>query len=519
MYRIEADATFLTPILVLPQNFGLYAIAHLPGSRDCNNNGVQDACDITDPSKDCNGDYILDVCQLDGTTDVNSNDILDECEPDCDFNSRPDDFDIAQGAGDCNNNAIPDQCENPPGVVFRNANVLGINYLDGTTAPFFGEGGFGAATDQLTGKVYWVYLGINRADFDGTNVEVVPTAESATGLIKVDSLRRTLYFMTGTYINSSVGVRSLNLDTLEEESILAPSLRALSVDISPDNEWIFYRYDSGSSSVPDELRRVNFDGTNDILIFQGSGITNLGGLEYDEDNDKVYFYESAGGVDTIYVANADGSNRQTFLNEGVSDIELDSVNDNLYYVQRFVSENGPPFVLLSALFRKSTATSEPPVQMTDYVNANPLTSDIRGLILPPIDCNENGIPDSCESLTDCNNDGTPDVCQLFGNDCNANGTLDECEIATGDCNSNGIPDDCDPDCNGDGTPDDCQLAGNDCNSNGVIDDCDLLPTLDQDQPRHQSYRCDQYSNPARADLHAGHQRIERPANRAGQWQL
>jgi len=477
LYRIEADATFLTPILVLPQNFGLYAIAHLPGSRDCNNNGVQDACDIADPSKDCNGDYILDVCQLDGNTDLNNNDILDECEPDCDFNGRPDDFDIAQGAGDCDNNNIPDQCENPPGVVFRNANVLGINYLDGTTSPFFGESGFGAATDQLTGKVYWTHGGdLRRADFDGTNVEIVPTSVSATDVVKVDSLRRTLYFTTGSYIGGTVGVRSINLDTLAEESVLAPSLRALTVDVSPDNEWVFYRY--GGTSLPDEIRRVNFDGTDDILVFPGGG-ANLGGVEFDEVHDKLYFFENCCGTDTIYVANADGSNRQSFLNEAVSDIELDAVNENLYYVQRFFSENGPPFVLLSALFRKSTVTSEPPVQMTDYVNANPLTSDIRGLILPPIDCNENGVPDSCESLTDCNNDGTPDVCQLFGNDCNANGTLDECEIATGDCNSNGIPDDCDPDCNGDGTPDDCQLAGNDCNSNGVIDDCDLLPTLDQ----------------------------------------
>ncbi|MCA9255313.1 MAG: hypothetical protein KDA33_06730, partial [Phycisphaerales bacterium] len=478
LYRMEANGTALTPVLALPQNFGLYAIAHLPRARDCNDNGAQDACDITDPSKDCNGDYILDVCQLDGNTDLNNNDILDECEPDCDFNGRPDDFDIAQGAGDCNNNGLPDQCENPPGVVFNDGGVLGITYLGGATAPFFGEGGDGAATDQLTGKVYWAYAGdLRRANFDGTNIEVVSTSISVSGLIRVDSMRRTLYFKTGSVIGGTVGVRSINLDTLAEESVLAPSLRATGADVSPDNEWVFYRYDSGTS-LPDQIRRVNFDGANDILIYEEGGVS-LGSVEYDEGNDKVYFFESAVGVDTIFVANADGSDRQPFLNENVSDIELDAVNGNLYYVQRFSSENGPPYVLLSALFRKSIVTSEPPVQMTGYVDANPLTSDIRGLILPPNDCNENGVPDSCESLADCNGDGIPDVCQLFGNDCNGNGAPDDCDVAALDCNNNGVPDDCEPDCNGDGTPDDCQLAGNDCNNNGVIDECDLLPTLDQ----------------------------------------
>jgi len=63
------------------------------------------------------------------------------------------------------------------------------------------------------------------------------------------------------------------------------------------------------------------------------------------------------------------------------------------------------------------------------------------------DCNNNGVPDECE--TDCNGNGIPDECDLdtgASQDCNANGVPDECDLDTGasqDCNANGIPDECD----------------------------------------------------------------------------
>jgi hypothetical protein len=88
----------------------------------------------------------------------------------------------------------------------------------------------------------------------------------------------------------------------------------------------------------------------------------------------------------------------------------------------------------------------------------------------PVDCNGNGIPDSC------------DIDEGIAVDCNGNGVIDVCEIAVGsveDCNANGIPDECDIfdgtslDCNLDGIPDECQLEGNDCNVNGIPDDCDI----------------------------------------------
>mgnify|MGYP003766390813 CR=1 FL=1 len=125
------------------------------------------------------------------------------------------------------------------------------------------------------------------------------------------------------------------------------------------------------------------------------------------------------------------------------------------------------------------------------------------------DCDGNGIPDVCE--IDCNNNGTADPCDILNEtskDCNENWIPDECETGP-DCNENGVPDeceidesgsapggpyfcnpatgfelpgggteDCDPDCNDSGVPDACET---DCNANTVPDDCDIhdLTSLDR----------------------------------------
>ncbi|UCE60884.1 MAG: S8 family serine peptidase [Phycisphaerales bacterium] len=97
------------------------------------------------------------------------------------------------------------------------------------------------------------------------------------------------------------------------------------------------------------------------------------------------------------------------------------------------------------------------------------------------DCNENAVPDECE--TDCNQNGIPDDCDVADEtsfDCNGNWMPDECES---ECNGNGVPDDCDvasgasPDCNTNGVPDECDT---DTDGDGTIDDCDPCPFDDPD---------------------------------------
>jgi hypothetical protein len=131
-----------------PANTWVTRVAELefPGFVDCNNNGVDDALDISNGTSndcdgngvpdecqpDCDNDGLPDVCEVDcnanGTpddceafNDCNSNGIPDECDPDCDNDNIPDDCepdcnangtpDDCEGLPDCNNNGIPDECD------------------------------------------------------------------------------------------------------------------------------------------------------------------------------------------------------------------------------------------------------------------------------------------------------------------------------------------------------------------------------------------------------------------------
>lgn len=117
------------------------------------------------------------------------------------------------------------------------------------------------------------------------------------------------------------------------------------------------------------------------------------------------------------------------------------------------------------------------------LNQTPDTCDLSGSFSQ--DCNANLIPDECETVgSDCDGDSVSDFCELVAGaqDCNRNGIPDDCDvISIGDCNQNQIPDDCEPDCDNDGVPDACVIDScplsdpqcADCNGNGLPDDCEL----------------------------------------------
>lgn len=70
----------------------------------------------------------------------------------------------------------------------------------------------------------------------------------------------------------------------------------------------------------------------------------------------------------------------------------------------------------------------------------------------PDDCNDNGIPDACETVLghvpDCNDNLVPDACDIASRlapDCNRNGIPDRCDVdaeTSTDLDDNGIPDEC-----------------------------------------------------------------------------
>ncbi len=87
---------------------------------------------------------------------------------------------------------------------------------------------------------------------------------------------------------------------------------------------------------------------------------------------------------------------------------------------------------------------------------------------PIVDCDGNGLQDSCQLIMD---GGRPD--------CNGNGVLDSCEIASGvgmDSNTNGVLDECEADCDGNGVLDAEEVGSGtvaDCDRNGRPDSCDI----------------------------------------------
>ena len=93
------------------------------------------------------------------------------------------------------------------------------------------------------------------------------------------------------------------------------------------------------------------------------------------------------------------------------------------------------------------------------------------------DCNGNGIGDVCDvadqTSFDCNQNIIPDECE---SDCDGDGLIDECDNDT-DIDGDGIPDNCEEDCNGNSLPDDWEIdngISEDCNENGSPDECDVL---------------------------------------------
>jgi hypothetical protein len=113
------------------------------------------------------------------------------------------------------------------------------------------------------------------------------------------------------------------------------------------------------------------------------------------------------------------------------------------------------------------------------------------------DCNDNGVPDSCDiyiyfTSFDFDDSGTPDECDIadgLAADCNENGLIDWVDIfgaydfqdnfhggTSADCDNSGVPDECEADCNGNGVNDLCELrdgTSTDCDGNGIPDECDL----------------------------------------------
>ena len=107
-----------------------------------------------------------------------------------------------------------------------------------------------------------------------------------------------------------------------------------------------------------------------------------------------------------------------------------------------------------------------------------LQFDVLFQVIPGMDCNGNGLDDSCDLACGV----TAGPCDVLGCgrsfDCNLNRVPDECDIGEGlsiDCDEDARPDDCEPDSDGDGIADDCdRFADFDHDADFDLDDYSAL---------------------------------------------
>ncbi len=106
-------SAFVEQVAILTDNTGPDVTLHVDDvvvtnrdmRRDCNNNGLPDACDVASgTSEDCNSNGVPDECD----PDCDNDNIPNECEADCNANGTPDD---CENITDCNANGVPDECE------------------------------------------------------------------------------------------------------------------------------------------------------------------------------------------------------------------------------------------------------------------------------------------------------------------------------------------------------------------------------------------------------------------------
>ena len=439
----------------------------LGNSEDCNANGLPDECELR--LQDCNRNGIPDDCDIrfGSSPDENDDGIPDECDPDrrdCNGNEIPDAIEIAKGladdcdrngvpdvcdlpGNDCNRNRIPDNCELPGGDLNEN----GI--LDECEEPVRDCNG-NEIPDQLD-----ISSGESR-DCDQNGIpDECQDAKDCNENGRPDFCE---IFAGGDADGNGI------LDECEDPKFTDCNANGMddTIDLAKGNST-----DCDENGVPDECQSredCNKNGIPDFCDFLAGGDAN-GNFILDECEEPTIVDCNGNEIDdAIDIAN----NTSTDCDEnGVPD-ECQSSKD--------CDENGRPDFcdLLAGGDRNGNGILDACEEPITDCNGNEVDDATDIANNTSTDCDENGVPDECQSREDCNENGRPDFCELLaGGDADGNGILDECEPSITDCNGNRVPDDEDiangtsRDCNEDGVPDECD-AGEDCNGNDIPDECE-----------------------------------------------
>ena len=185
------------------------------------------------------------------------------------------------------------------------------------------------ALDVTNSKIYWTDTGTNkiqRADFDGTNVEdLVTTGLDDPVSIALDILRDKIYWAD----SGTNKIQRANLDGTNVEDLVTTGLDdpvSIALDILRDK---IYWGDSGTNKI----QCANLDGTNVEDLVTGSHAGAPVSLALDLAEGKVYWIDNPNSI-SIRRANLDGSNAEIFSDMGLvnpASIVLDTARDKIYW--------------------------------------------------------------------------------------------------------------------------------------------------------------------------------------------
>ena len=348
----------------------------------------------TNCGSDCNSNGILDTVEIASgqEQDCDVNGVPDSCQADCDGDGLINACEITQGAADCDQNGVPDTCQIAQGALDTNHDGI----LDSCVP----------------------------VDFSGLRTEIVPILKRSS-----DPTIPALAVCYRIYAEFAVNNGAIwGIYGNAQSSLVLSSLQG------------FYESTYGgnfSLELPCSLAGVPVGAKYDSWLTVGSTC-------------------SAGN--TLQTA---GFNFSTFATSGMND------NDCIAYVapnsaQGLASSNRR--VLVAQL---TTRNGQMPTGKINLVGRNGSGTDLIALSQTwpaptMVDCNANGIHDAFDIrdgvVRDCDESGIPDSCEYANpnEDCNNNGTPDLCDIQSGssaDLNANHVPDECEceGDVDGDGT--------------------------------------------------------------------
>ncbi len=226
-----------------------------------------------------------------------------------------------------------DEPQVPP-MYWVDANVGAIQSLTGTDinrlAPDI-QNATSVAVDRVNGKIYWTeQMGdgsgrIQRANLNGTNIQLVKELTSAPRGLAIDTSNNKLYLT-----NADGKVQRMNLDGTGFQPDLIVNLdapRGVAVDAARGK--VYWTEQTGDNSG--RIRRANLNGTNVQLVIELQNVVH--GLAIDTHTHKLYLASSMGKVQRLNVNGTDFEPNFIVNSNAPMSVAVDAADGKVYWTE------------------------------------------------------------------------------------------------------------------------------------------------------------------------------------------